>query len=550
MKYEKQLIDWINIGLNKKKLAEVVETIKREKRLNVEGGNYSNRKYLEKILREEVEKQFSNINQPYVQVILNDLDARPVDATDYQVHVRVRRGKFSSADNGKGMTLDEILRLLIIPFSTEKDPIETYGWRGVGFLSTFHYCSIDNNTRVIVETSTGDESYKISFYLKYSKKLEDIMMSIEPFGKRRFTGTRVSIKGKLPAPKFDVKDYIMKQIDTIPEYVAKIYLNRKQINMDKNAKWYSTPIEFDIKGKKLKQNAGIKINNSNEIKLTSQGVEVKTFQSNYLGAAVSFPTAVKVVEGWDDFKQDASYKKGLYGIFQALEKNIDDERKNKDEEEFVIYTSEMADFMPSLASAFGMTNIREIPNLDNIRDKLLKEKKYALTYEQFEFLLPFLGDELRKTAFKASPEGCSYWRELYGNELDVIRDLKVVDVYTPSELGAKIDKDPGYYPNLNVLANLRVIGLREEIKAHKIMLVEAPPRADSGILLKKEGNERTLYANVYHEHVKGKFSAAKSYSLLSDFSHLPLVCKMRGALKTGEAAETFVSQRIEDLALK
>ena len=134
-KYDLPLTSWISLCLNRKRLDEIIEKVNNGQPLGEIEHAVINGKYIEKILREEAVKQFSDSKRPTIEVILNSIDARPEDAReDYRIYVDIRRNKFVSADNGNGMSLDEVLRLLIIPFNTEKDGFNQIGSFGVGFL--------------------------------------------------------------------------------------------------------------------------------------------------------------------------------------------------------------------------------------------------------------------------------------------------------------------------------------------------------------------------------------------------------------------------------
>ena len=99
MIYDLPLYDWISIGLNKRSLASAVNAIEKGISLTeVIKCNDGNRRYMEKILREEVVKQFSDRRRPMLEVILNCIDARPGDSQNYSIDVKTGR-KFKASDN-------------------------------------------------------------------------------------------------------------------------------------------------------------------------------------------------------------------------------------------------------------------------------------------------------------------------------------------------------------------------------------------------------------------------------------------------------------------
>ena len=116
--YDLPLSSWISIALHKDTLSSALEAIRSNKPLEDSlDEKPDNRRYIEKILKEEVINQFSEQSRPLLEIILNSIDAKEHDEykDNYSIKVQVGVGKFVSKDNGRGMSLDEILRLLIIP---------------------------------------------------------------------------------------------------------------------------------------------------------------------------------------------------------------------------------------------------------------------------------------------------------------------------------------------------------------------------------------------------------------------------------------------------
>jgi len=515
--YDMPLVDWISIGLHSKTLEQALQAIRTGKPLNIDVLNRkSNRKYMEKVLREEIFKQFSDKKRPKLETVLNAIDAGNNNAQrDYTVDIRARGNKFEVVDNGTGMDLEEILKFLIIPFSTEKTGLEEIGRFGVGFFSTFEYCLKEpKKAKIIVETGSKKENHKVKFYAS-GPNIKDLRIRIKRKGKRK--GTKVLIK-ETEFGNRTVPEYLYKHLKGVPTYMARILQNRKPINDDSKNTWYSAPVELNAKGKKVTQKVGFRKEKECAIFLTSQGVLVKSFRTEQPGSTISFPPAVQVVEGRDEFKIDENYKKCFEAYFRAFEKYIKDQKENKGRIEEII------EFIPNLASVFDIKNLSDIPNIDNIKETLLPGKLYALTDQQFDYFKPFLGEEIEKKAFKVSNQACSYWRELYGSEKSVFnREIVIRDLMDSEEFRKRIETDPSFYPNLHLLgfettpAEKYASGdwQRNWVKNlySSIALVDGPKNAESQTLVVDD----LLFININHPDVIGELDLRKVYSIISDY---------------------------------
>ncbi|MDP2908588.1 MAG: ATP-binding protein [Nanoarchaeota archaeon] len=527
--YELPLTDWISLALNQDTLESALGVIKEGRPLDELKVKVDNRRYIEKILKEEALNQFSDYSRPMLEIILNSIDAKPNGFQgNYVVEVNVKRKKFTSADRGRGMSLDEILRLLIIPFNTEKKGIEEIGRFGVGFLSTFNYCLHNpNDVHILVDTRTGKEGYLVDFY-STSDSVGDLKMRVKPISKGP-SGTKVMINSKLQKKKMIV--YLREQLKDIPAYITKIFINNKLTNDDSKERWYTSTVELEALGKTLSQQVGFKAckDTRSKILLTSQGIPVKRFDGYYdsTNATVSFPPAVRLVEGRDEFKIDDNYMKCAKAAFKALELYLHDQEKD---DEFV---QRMINFIPSLMSA---CSISDIPNLKEICEILLPRKKYALTYDDMENLSPFLGDYIKENAFKSMHHAYSLWSTAYKNKRDLFNDV----VHTVCNLPVKdfIEKsrnDASFYPNLRMLADL----LETVVVFPSVSLVEAPV-GEACMCIDHNIPYDNIYINVKHPDVSGDFSPSKVYSVISDYIALPKIQRIYDIRDKPEKAESKI----------
>jgi hypothetical protein len=524
--YDFLLVDWISMGLNKKTLAKVVEAVKDNQDLeDFISKRESNQRYIEKILREEVSKQFRGSDRPMLEVVLNSIDAKPIDSEeDYKVNVKIKKRSFTSEDNGRGMSLEDILQFLLIPFNTEKVGIEEIGRFGVGFLSSFNYCLHEpNKVHVLIDSVKDNEAYHLDFYAK-GEDIKDLRMSLAKNRLRRKQGTKVKIKRKNYCI-VTLKSYLETSTKHVPPYKAHIFINKKPINFDEESKWYHSDVILDIRGKKIKQKVGLKPNPSHPtIFLTSQGVNVSHFKDilpGAIGATISFPSGVKVVEGRDEFKIDDNYHKSVKAVFKASENYLKDINFGNGDRMLV---QKIADFFPSLMSVFEIKSIKDafetesgktVSDLDEIRNSLFPGKEYVLTPGQYLKSRPFFGKKLDDIAFEASSQACTYWKELYLIFTDLLNNhFEVEHTFSKDEFTNKFIKDSNFYPNLHLLG--KEIRVYDKNELSGVRLLKGPTDTGQSILI-YGGN---LYINVNHRHVHGVFSPAKTYSVISDYAYL------------------------------
>ena len=559
--YDLPFSDWIGYALHKKTLAEVMEVIRKNKPLEtLPQTRQSNRKYMAKILREEIFKQFSEQKRPMLETVLNSVDARPSDFEgDYDIKIKLSGSTFTASDNGKGMDLEDILKLLIIPFNTEKSGIEEIGRFGVGFLSTLNYCTKEPRIgRVRLETGTDKEGYLLEFY-STSGEAEDIRMRVKKKSPRK--GTKVKIKTIMPSRGI-MADYLGSFLEGVPSYKSRIFFKRRslgkevQINDDSENKWYTAPVEVDIFGKIIKQRVGFRgIYGSDMVNLTSQGVLVKSLRLNVSlrGCTVSFPPAARVVEGRDEFKIDENYGRCLDSIFVAIEEYAKDQERSSE------FTERMADLIPDLASAFEMKSIKDVKNLERIIEVVMPGKKYCLRKFQIPLLAPFIGPEINDLAFTASPQSGVYWAERFGGFAQVLKDFMTPkETFSPEDFYRKFE-NASFYPNLHLLAKEIVdeeivfIGQgisKRYLKSRYKHVHFVEGKEDSPCPVFSDKASEDLYINVNHRDVRGNLDLKKVYAVVSDYYYLNEAQIDIVKYRNGEKREQRVLELTGQLARK
>ncbi len=534
--YDFPLTDWISAGLHKGTLNDVIAAIVENRSID----SYvkpqpNNRQYIEKIMREEVVKQFSDAMRPKLEIILNSIDARPASlappSKDYEIKVKVGWHKFIAEDNGTGMSLDKILRLLIIPFNTEKEGIEEIGRFGVGFLSAFNYClKLPKKTEVELETRTGESGYSVTFYAT-GLEVGTLRMRLKQNRKISPPGTKVTIR-RSPSDAEHTLYYLSQNLEGVLPYKAKIRINRRLINEDPNNKWYSSPVALDLDGRIITQPVGFK-NQEDTIILTAQGVQVKRF--NHLdsrGAVISFPPAAKLVEGRDEFKIDDNYRRCVAGAFKALGQYIQEEtlskkerreKEIKKERELEAFRRQMADLIPSLMSAFSLTNLKEIPSLSELKENLFPGKRYILTSAQRDHLLPFIGPNLNDLSAIVSTQAHAYWQAVYETYSEVTKEfLKPIKTFKAMNLLNFIEQHPSFYPNIYPLvkeaSGIERMRLKKSPDIYNgISFVEISPAGESPVLIEDE----YIFLNLHHPYLSGESTPLKAYAVLSEYLALP-----------------------------
>ncbi len=574
--YDYPLVDWIRWSLHHDSLDSVVASIRRDVPLEsrlMESERGSNRAYLEKILREETLKQFGHALRPLVEAALNGVDAKTSGHQgEYRLTLRAKRKLFSSRDEGAGMSLEEVLLFLNIPFNTNKTGDETIGQFGVGAFSLFQYClALPMKSRVEVATRKGDEELNAAFYatgpsvgelrmrLEYEKKI------LSKYGLSfSGNGTQVTVRHRLQHSRTEITNYLISQLHSIPSYKAVIEINGTAINEERNALWVTVPVALASERGTLHQEVGLKMPKmrekdvpileqhyrSSQIFLTSQGVPVQTREGTLpFRVEVAFPPAVKVVEGRDEFKQDNNYEKSAQTVFEALLNYIQIHPS-------ITNGTIVAELIATIAPLISIEKASKIATIERIKKEAFRDREYILDEATIAEFVPFFGTEI----FQSNVVPCQTIKtRLFLEDVLKKRDTfldevpRVIATYTQPELAAAIHDDGTYYPNLRLL-------VRETV-AHslqRVHLVEVDPLGEKAVLVvgRKSIQNKELYVNIAHPLVSGPFHPLKAYGIVADYYSLldarveaQIESKKHNLLITslGEAAEDVVYRSLERL---
>ncbi len=427
---EKSLIEMINIALNRETLDQMVTAIEKSRPLKeVRPESAESNAYLAKILREEVQKQFSEQHRPLVELILNGVDAKPRDHQGpYVVQVHVSGNKFEVSDNGKGMGLNKILDTLIVPFNSDKDALVDIGRFGVGFFSDLQYClQRPGKAKVTVRTGDGHNSYEMKVYAS-GERVEDLQCSL---GKIRSNnkGTYVSVSG-IPFKEQEISRYLSNYLRFFDPRRAIIVVNGKPVNVGKHRSQlytvYSASLELKHKGEMVIQEVRIGIDlvgrdKEGDINYYSQGVFVKSAPFNFGRVDIDFPSAVQLVEGRDALKEDQNFYNCLHQIVRALVKYSEDHQ----DDPWSLFC------MREAVAEFGQMYKNIVP-----KEEAAKACFPAKTYFVDDNsrlgvsvnLRDFFGDEiLEKIYIPQTSAGKVYWKDTLPGITELVQDLIAVE---------------------------------------------------------------------------------------------------------------------------
>lgn len=580
--YDLPFTHWISTGLHRPSLETALSSMQDNEELpnSLHETASRNKNYIEKILREEVIRQFANSSRPLLEVVLNAVDAKPemLDGEKYNISIVLNKKQMQITDNGTGMTLDQILRLLIIPFSTEKDALEDIGRFGVGFLSTLHYClERPKKNYITVETTTAEEQVTCTFYAT-GETVGDLRMHVGMRTPKQQRGTRVTIRKPMAKEMgylSELHRYLTTHLVHIPRFAAIINLNGKRINNTTNGTWYQQPVSFQMHERTYTQNVGLQISaitpETNENKkrqrkqkkntlaayfpklvqqskkeklegitsLLSQGILVQRHLTSVYNATVSFPPVVLVVEGREDFKRDANYDAAAKAVFSCLYHYLREQKEREPE-----LATKMLSFIPEFASALnflGCNRPHTIHNAKKIQELLFPKKQYVVSPHVWQNYAAFFGDVFRGCAVEVGDEHYDYWNELfqYKGANDFLKEA------APQPLKTILAKNlfsylllSGEYPNLLVPADyLETKALERSIDNFSVHFVAFPP--GKHCILAQDENERSLYINVLHPSIQGSFDSNRAYAVLCDFSATELA--------SHEKREKMIQEHVSDI---
>lgn len=503
MYYDYPLVSWVNACLHRKRWEGIVSRIDQGESIDDLIENSGDTKHLQKMIKEEGTKQFSQTNRPIVEVILNSIDARGDDQDEYAVHITGRKNSVTIQDQGESMELEDVLRYLIIPFSTGKDTDngrEYIGRFGLGFFGTFGYCLRDpDHASVVIRTSKNQRSWEGKFYA--TEKATSALRLRLASRRCRGQGTLVSIN----KPGFDLKQlkgYLQSQVGNIPSMQAEIFYNDKQLNDDTNL-WHTVRYRYERRdGKAGIATVGLQSTNDQKIHLTSMGVNVKSYISPIKdGLKVFFPGSVNIVIGRDELIRDKIYYSAARASFFALQEMAMSEKYKP---------QSFTDLVPSLLGAVSLSGLKDIPNLKFWTDTLLKGRQYVMVPNEYSSLQHFVSKK-KELLFYCSPQNSSVWGEIYKSCEDFYQDhFKFHQSLPWKQFLLKIWSDFKYLPNLRLLFKKH-----DELSKTKYSNVHLVSFSPVGFPYMFRRTRNDLYINVDHRYIRAQPNSLCANALIA-----------------------------------
>lgn len=431
-KYERPLSELISLALDKKTLDTLVTRINKGKKISkIKPHSTSGLKYIEKILSEEVEKQFTEEYRPFIESILNGIDARPKDHEGkYIVKARITNNSFSVEDHGKSMGLKDILQTFIIPFSSDKDRLENIGRFGVGFFSNLIYClEKPNEAEVILDTNDGENSYKLSFW-STSKTVDGLKVKVQ-IGTKRKQGTTLEIKG-YPMDT-GLRSYIEGYLKYFDPKRAQIEVGWSTVNSLPEGITYWGKETFQTEKGDVKQTVRFTCNptiswyKDKKLRMYSQGIFILEKKLNAGEFRLDFPSAIDIVEGRDEFKIDENYFKAIDKAYDMIVeyagKHAVKSKKTK-----LILRDMLPSIQEQIGSSFGYERVEKIKKILFPKKVYLLESDY-LWHDIGEYAdaLRFFGKSILPKAYSPTDELASrFWKKHLPGLSSLIEDETAV----------------------------------------------------------------------------------------------------------------------------
>ena len=424
IKYEKSLIELIAIALNKNTFAEMVKSIYKGKSIDdIKPESREGFNYIEKILTEEIEKQFGDPNRPFIELILNAIDAKSQDYVgEYMITVLTKFNDFIVSDNGKSMTLEEVLSNFIIPFYSKKDTITDIGRFGVGFLSNLSFCLEEPRLIYVkVNVCTGKDAFRIVFHSE-TENVRDMMVSIERVDPIR-QGTDVIITRDMKkAP--GLLEYITRYLDYFNPVTAKVKLNKKVINEEEQGAAIIRKFPFKKLDKVYEQALRVSIQTGvapeeSALRMYSQGVFIRQKKINYGNVKIDLPAVVDVVEGRDEFKQDEAFSSAIENFWKLLLHQVQNIPSDNIHE-----INAYRELIPALEEGLGVNMLMQ----EEFTRLLFPRKTYVvdsqssyLEDKEFKNIVDFFGEEIFNHLYQPKHSlSEKRWKQVLGSSASLI----------------------------------------------------------------------------------------------------------------------------------
>lgn len=424
--YEGDLTSFVAAALRSDTVDEIVEQAEAEEPIDIGEKNTDAEPYVEKMLEEEIEKQFGDPERSLVDLTLNSVDARPDDHDgEYTVNLYNTPWSFTVKDEGDGMDAQTIVERLLVPFSSEKDPYEDIGRFGVGFYSSLeHPLANPEDSRVAVATNDGEDAYRLEFWSE-GDSVEDLNIAFGPSSKRS-QGTTVSVKHP-NADMDDISEYVDEYIGSMDPGRVTFRGFIRQLNTLPEGEEHRGTFEYDGEEHNVvavTDPGGV----DGSITVTSQGVQIMDDRFIHGNVHFNLPPVVKLVEGRNAFKQDDAYEKAVETGYQALAEGLDATYDDT-------FIHEMFPDLEIDLDVDVPTDIKE--DVKNTTD----EGTYLVPYRGRtsndmvgDRVKRFVAPDVRDEIFTLGTKEQAFWNEVYRDTTDLVSDTgEITAQYTAPE---------------------------------------------------------------------------------------------------------------------
>lgn len=362
------------------------------------------RAYLLKVLEEETHRQFAHPLRPIIELILNAVDATPVQPA--RVDVRIGKGVVTVTDCGVGMDLQTILSRLLIPFATDKRAGIDLGRFGVGFFSVIGLgLPNPSSLSIEIETGTGTCGYALGVHSD-GPEVSSLVCTIRRIAPMQ--GTRARLQSALldadtvraylrDTLHFFPMDRAVLNVDGIPindgRYVAGGQRFVDAVCADAAAEDSDKHIaRYHVGGRGLAMGIGAATYHL--------GVKVEGCLAIPELSLIDFPGAVELTEGRDALKPCRTFHATAARFYQRLaELGSAPSTPRK-----------TADKLAELAAQISALMLRSTAWSEaapRLAHALLGPRRYLISVDRRELIVAFLGSTIEERLFV--PE--SFWAE-------------------------------------------------------------------------------------------------------------------------------------------
>jgi hypothetical protein len=400
------------------------------------------RRYLLKILDEEIARPFGHPLRPIVELVLNGADAvQRGPAGGAVVDVTAADGSVEVSDPGEGMGLSGILSRLLLPFATDRLPGVHLGRFGVGFFSVLGFGAADPASFALdVETGDGREGFVLRVTTG-GRGAGAFLASLHETAPR--CGTRVRVASAL-LEATAVRAYLEDALHFFPPERAVVRVGGVPLNdgsLVSGGRFFEDEAAPGLRGRF--HLGGRSLSPGITAATYHAGVKVRACYAVAELALVDFPGAVELTEGRDALKPGPAFAAVAAAFHRRLA------RLGEDPEMGSATRLRVAELAAQI-SALMLESAAFREAAPELSRALLAPGRFLVSADRVEAVVGFLGAAATERVF--APE--SFWavREWHGllpGERELLEDELLFD---PPELISTLARRRADLGGLAVLA--------------------------------------------------------------------------------------------------